>query len=65
MSPTRFLRTCTYALPLAAFTVLTATAADLPARPSAGDLVKQSKPADWRPLDPNNTLYMELSLIHI
>ena len=38
MFPTRFLRTCTYAIPVAAIAVMAATAADLPARPSAGDL---------------------------
>ena len=27
---------------------------------SVGELVKASKPSDWRPLDPANTLYMEL-----
>lgn len=37
-----------------------ATAADLPARPSASDVLKTSKPSDWRPLDPANTLYMDL-----
>ena len=38
-----------------------ATAAkELPPRPSVGDVVKASKAADWRPLDPENTLYMEL-----
>lgn len=59
MSATRFPRTCTYVLSLVALAA-TATAADLPVKPTAGELVKQSKPADWRPLDPNNTLYMEL-----
>jgi peptidylprolyl isomerase len=34
--------------------------ADLPSKPSASDIVKASQPSDWRPLDPNNTLYMEL-----
>ena len=62
MSLTDLLRICTYAVPFTAAAALaaTASAADLPIRPSAGDLVKQSQPADWRPLDPNNTLYMEL-----
>jgi cyclophilin family peptidyl-prolyl cis-trans isomerase len=62
MSLTDLLRACTHAVPFIAAATLAApaSAADLPARPSAGDLVKQSKPADWRPLDPNNTLYMEL-----
>ncbi len=51
------------ALPLSLLAIGLASwahAADLPARPSAGDVVKLSKPSDWRPLDPNNTLYMEL-----
>lgn len=59
MSLTDFLRSCTYIVPLSALAAA-ASAAELPVRPSAGDLVKQSQPADWRPLDPNNTLYMEL-----
>lgn len=33
---------------------------ELPPKPSAADIVKASKPGDWRPLDPDNTLYMEL-----
>jgi len=37
-----------------------ATAADLPPRPSAADIIKHSTPSDWRPTDPQNTLYMEL-----
>src|SRR5690242_9518241 len=43
-----------------------ATAADkkadkeLPPKPSVGDVLKRSTPADWRPLDPDNTLYLEL-----
>ncbi|MFC5480136.1 peptidylprolyl isomerase [Massilia suwonensis] len=32
----------------------------LPPKPSVGDIVKESKAADWRPLDPENTLYMDL-----
>ncbi|TFW26574.1 peptidylprolyl isomerase [Massilia arenosa] len=43
-----------------AFALPAATAADLPPRPTVGDIVKASKPGDWRPLDPQNTLYMEL-----
>jgi len=35
-------------------------AADLPVRPSAGEIIKTSKPSDWRPTDPANTLYMDL-----
>ena len=59
MSPTQFFRT----LPLSALALgisAMSTAADLPVRPSAGDIIKTSQPSDWRPLDPNNTLYMEL-----
>jgi peptidylprolyl isomerase len=33
---------------------------ELPHKPSVADVVKASKPGDWRPLDPENTLYMEL-----
>ena len=32
----------------------------LPPKPSVGDIVKESKAADWRALDPENTLYMDL-----
>jgi cyclophilin family peptidyl-prolyl cis-trans isomerase len=44
----------------AACVVHAAHAADLPVRPSATDLIKSSKASDWRPLDPANTVYMEL-----
>lgn len=43
---------------------LAALAAVLPAvaaSPSPGDIIKQSKPADWRPLDPQNTVVMEVN----
>lgn len=33
---------------------------ELPPKPSVADVVKASKPGDWRPLDPENTLYLEL-----
>jgi peptidylprolyl isomerase len=33
---------------------------DPPAKPTVSDLIKASKPSDWRPLDPDNTLYMEI-----
>jgi peptidylprolyl isomerase len=33
---------------------------ELPPKPSVGDVLKGSKPADWRPLDADNTLYLEL-----
>ena len=48
---------------LAATCALFAAAAgarELPPKPSVADIVKASKPSDWRPLDPDNTLYMEL-----
>ena len=31
-----------------------------PPRPTVADVVKASKPAEWRPLDPEHTLYMDL-----
>lgn len=37
-----------------------AEAKDPPPKPSVSDIVKASKPSDWRPLDPENTLYMEI-----
>jgi cyclophilin family peptidyl-prolyl cis-trans isomerase len=33
---------------------------DPPPKPSVSDVLKTSKPSDWRPLDPDNTLYMEI-----
>jgi cyclophilin family peptidyl-prolyl cis-trans isomerase len=33
---------------------------ELPPKPSVGEVLKGSKPSDWRPLDPDNTLYLEL-----
>jgi peptidylprolyl isomerase len=33
---------------------------ELAPKPSVGDVLKGSKPGDWRPLDPENTLYLEL-----
>lgn len=33
---------------------------DLPPKPSVADVVKASQAGDWRALDPENTLYMEL-----
>ena len=62
MSLTYLLRTLSLpALAISLGTPAFATAADLPVRPSAGEIVKTSQPSDWRPLDPNNTLYMELA----
>jgi cyclophilin family peptidyl-prolyl cis-trans isomerase len=49
-----------------AMQVASAAAADkkaekeLPPKPGVGDVLKGSKPGDWRPLDPQNTLYLEL-----
>ncbi|MGZ5199394.1 MAG: peptidylprolyl isomerase [Telluria sp.] len=37
-----------------------AAAGELPPKPSVADIIKMSKPTDWRPLDPDNTLYMEI-----
>lgn len=36
------------------------SAADLPPRETVADIVKASAPSDWRPLDPESTLYVEL-----
>ncbi|AKU23952.1 peptidylprolyl isomerase [Massilia sp. NR 4-1] len=33
---------------------------ELPPKATLADVIKASKAADWRPLDPENTLYMEL-----
>lgn len=33
---------------------------ELPPKPSMADVIKASKPGDWRPLDPENTLVMDL-----
>lgn len=33
---------------------------ELPPKPSLADVIKASKPLDWRPLDPENTVYMDL-----
>jgi peptidylprolyl isomerase len=51
-------------LPVLAFGLQLASnlahATDLPVRPSASEIIKTSKPSDWRPTDPANTLYMDL-----
>jgi cyclophilin family peptidyl-prolyl cis-trans isomerase len=51
-------------LMLSACTLLTAGASaadkELPPKPSVGEIVKGAQAADWRALDPENTLYMEL-----
>ncbi|QNA90374.1 peptidylprolyl isomerase [Massilia sp. Dwa41.01b] len=38
----------------------TQAAQELPPKPSVGEIVKESKAGDWRPLDLDNTLYMDL-----
>ena len=43
---------------LAAMSV--AGAAELAPKPTLADVIKESKASDWRPLDPQNTMYMEL-----
>ncbi|MDQ1812504.1 peptidylprolyl isomerase [Massilia sp. CCM 9210] len=35
-------------------------AKELASKPTVADVVKASKPSDWRALDPDNTLYMEV-----
>lgn len=35
-------------------------AQELPPKASLADVIKASKPSDWRPLDPENTIYMDL-----
>ncbi|MBV7537427.1 peptidylprolyl isomerase [Duganella sp. sic0402] len=47
-------------LPVLAFGLQVAHAAELPVRPSASEVIKTSKPSDWRPTDPANTLYLDL-----
>jgi peptidylprolyl isomerase len=37
-----------------------AAAAELAPKATLADVIKASKPSDWRPLDPQNTMYMEL-----
>ena len=39
-----------------------AGAAEPKAKATVADVIKESKPGDWRPLDPENTLYMETRL---
>lgn len=38
----------------------TAKTRTLPPKPTVADVVKASKPSDWRALDPENTVYMDL-----
>jgi hypothetical protein len=37
-----------------------ATMQPLPPKPGVGEIVKESKASDWRALDPEHTLYMDL-----
>ena len=37
-----------------------AETAELPAKPTLADVIRTSRPSDWRPLDPANTLYMDI-----
>jgi cyclophilin family peptidyl-prolyl cis-trans isomerase len=48
------------ALALLAGSAQAAEPKPLAPKPSVGDIVKESKAADWRPLDLENTLYMDL-----
>ena len=45
---------------LAVAAAAAASARELPPKPSVADIVKASKPADWRAPDPENTLYMDI-----
>jgi peptidylprolyl isomerase len=44
----------------AAATTADKASKELPPKPSVGDVLKHTKPSDWRPLDADNTLYLEL-----
>ncbi|QJE00641.1 peptidylprolyl isomerase [Massilia forsythiae] len=44
---------------LAAGAVAATKSGELPPKPSVADIVKASRPGDWRALDPDNTLYMD------
>jgi peptidylprolyl isomerase len=46
---------------LAAVQVQAAEPRPLAVKPTVSDIVKASRPGDWRPLDPANTLYMQLA----
>ena len=62
MSPTTLRTTIGLAL-LASTSVLAAAPKapkELPPKPSVADVVKASKASEWRPLDPENTMYIEL-----
>ena len=51
---------CAAALVVLAGLGLGAGAAELPKKKTLADVVKESPASDWRPLDPENTLYLEL-----
>jgi cyclophilin family peptidyl-prolyl cis-trans isomerase len=59
-SRTAILVTAVFGSLLAGASQAAPAAKELPPRPSLADVVKASKPADWRALDPENTLYMDL-----
>ncbi|MDC8758810.1 peptidylprolyl isomerase [Janthinobacterium fluminis] len=48
------------ALILALATLAPGAAAAPAAKPTLADVIKGSQPSDWRPLDPDNTLYLEI-----
>ncbi|MET3132727.1 cyclophilin family peptidyl-prolyl cis-trans isomerase [Oxalobacteraceae bacterium GrIS 1.11] len=60
-SPVSNTRRVAAGLALALTAVATAAAdATPPAKASVNDVIHASKPSDWRPLDPDQTLYMEI-----
>jgi peptidylprolyl isomerase len=46
---------------LGALPAFAAAGKELPPKPTVSDVVKASKPCEWRPLDPENTLYMDVA----
>jgi cyclophilin family peptidyl-prolyl cis-trans isomerase len=46
---------------LASLFAVAVAAKELPKKPTVTDVVKSSSPGDWRPLDPENTLYLDLA----
>lgn len=51
---------CTALMSLTAALPGTLAASELPPKPSVADVIKAAPGADWRPLDPASTLYLEL-----
>lgn len=45
---------------MAALAAAALHAAELPAKATLADVIKASKPSDWRPLDPDNTFYLDI-----